>query len=93
MRNVSEKKIVVEIITQTVSSNFFSSENRVVYFIVWKYTAEPGRPQITVWRMRIASWVCKATSTDSEYVICIAFSIPTMVYECTSTLYLCFSFL
>jgi hypothetical protein len=32
-----------------------------------------GRPQITIWRMRIAFWITKATNTRSEYVILIAF--------------------
>jgi len=29
--------------------------------------------QMTVWRMRIACWIPKATNTHSEYVILIAF--------------------
>jgi len=32
-----------------------------------------GRPQITVWRMRFACWIPKATKTHSEYVILIAY--------------------
>ena len=32
------------------------------------------KPQITIWRMRMACWITKATNTHSEYVILIAFS-------------------
>jgi hypothetical protein len=40
---------------------------------------EPEKPQITIWRNRIAYWIPKATNTYLEYVILIAFSIVTMV--------------
>jgi hypothetical protein len=36
---------------------------------MWENIVNPGRPQITIWRMRIACWVTKATDTHSEYVI------------------------
>jgi len=34
---------------------------------------QPDRAQITVWRMRIACWISKATDTHSEYVILLLF--------------------
>jgi len=34
-----------------------------------KNIVETGRPQMTIWRMRIAFWIRKATNTRSEYVI------------------------
>ena len=37
-----------------VLCTFFFSENRAVYEIMWKNTVERGRPQTTIWRMRIA---------------------------------------
>ena len=40
-----------------------------------KNFVEPGRPQMAVWRMRIACWIPKATNTHSEYVILIAFPL------------------
>jgi hypothetical protein len=40
-----------------------------VYEIMWKNIVEPNRPQMTIWRMRIAYWIAKATDTYSEYVI------------------------
>jgi hypothetical protein len=58
-----------------VQSNFFFFfENRAVYEIMWKNIVQRGRPQTTIWRMRIACWVTKATDTHSEYVIIIAFA-------------------
>jgi hypothetical protein len=39
---------------------------------MWKNIVESGRPQMTVWRMRIACWITKATNTQSEYEILIA---------------------
>ena len=54
---------------------FFSSENRAVYEIMWKSIVEQGRPQTTIRRTRIACWVTKATNTHSEYVILIAFPL------------------
>jgi hypothetical protein len=35
---------------------------------------EPGKPQITIWLMRFASWIPKFIYTHSECVIRIAFS-------------------
>jgi hypothetical protein len=40
-------------------------ENPAVYEVLWKIIVERGRPQMTVWRMRIADWVPKATNTRS----------------------------
>jgi hypothetical protein len=48
-------------------------ENRAVNDILWKNVIEPARPQLTVWRMRIACWSPKATNAQSEYVTLIAF--------------------
>jgi len=55
--------------THFVFDNFSSLENRTVYEIMWKNIVQPGRPQMAIWRMRIACWKSKATNTHSEYVI------------------------
>jgi hypothetical protein len=55
-------------------NNFFFLENRVVYETMWENTAEPVRPQMTIWRMTIACWITKATNY-TEYVILIAFPL------------------
>jgi len=55
-------------------------ENLLVYEIMWKNIVEPSRPQITIWRMRIASWIPKATNTHSQYVILIAFPLQQWLH-------------
>jgi len=44
-------------------SNFFFSENRAVYEIMWKNNVQPDRPQMTKWRVRIECWTPKATNS------------------------------
>jgi hypothetical protein len=78
---------VVEIIETHVSvSVTFFFENRTVYERRWKITVEPDRPQMTIWRMRIACWITKATNTHSEYVIIIAFPLQQWLQESASML-------
>ena len=36
------------------------SENRAVYEIISQNVVEPGRPQMTIWRMRVACWISNA---------------------------------
>jgi hypothetical protein len=48
MINISDK-VVEKIKTHVLCSiNFFFSENRAVYDIMWKNMIEPDRPQMTV---------------------------------------------
>ena len=70
-----QTKVVKKIKTHILCSTTFFFENRAVYEITRKNIAERGRPQMTIWRMRIAWWVPKATKTHSEFVIIIAFSL------------------
>jgi hypothetical protein len=65
-----QTEVVEKIETHFIFNDFFF-ENRAVYEIMWKNTVERGRPQMTIWRMRIACWIPKATNTHSEYVIVI----------------------
>ena len=96
MRNVSDKSCRENQNTHFVFSNFFF-ENRAVYEIMEKNNVEPDRPQMTVWRMRIAFCVPKATNTCSEYVIIIAFQLQQWLharssilrYTCTACLLVC----
>jgi hypothetical protein len=57
-----QTKVVEKIKTYFVFSNFFF-ENRAVYKIMWKSAAEPGRPQMTIWRIRTAYQIPKFTHT------------------------------
>ena len=43
----------------------FFFENRAVYEIMWENILQPDRPQMTIWRMRIACWLPKATEPHS----------------------------
>jgi hypothetical protein len=47
---------------------------------------EPGRLQMTIWRMRITSWIPKATNEISEYVILIIFPLQQWLHESSSML-------
>ena len=38
-------------------------------------TAGADKPQMKIWRMRIAYWITKATNTHSEYVTLLAFPL------------------
>ena len=42
------------------------SDNRAVYDIMWENAVQPDRLQMTVWRMRIACWIPKATNTHIQ---------------------------
>jgi hypothetical protein len=69
-----------------MSNNFFSPENRAVYEIMWENMVEPDRPQRTIWRMRFACWITKATNTHPECVILIAFPRQQWLRERASML-------
>jgi len=69
-------KYVEKIKTHVLRSvTFFFFENRGVYEITWKNPVQSDRPQMTIWRMRIAYWIPKATNAYSEYVLLIAFTL------------------
>jgi hypothetical protein len=53
---------------------------------MWKNTVEPDRPQLTIWRMRIAWWITKTTDNHSEYVIFVAVPQQQRLHECASVL-------
>jgi len=63
-------------------SNFL--ENHAVCEIMWKMwknIVETDRPQMVMRRMRIACWIPRATNTQSEYVILIAFPLQQWLSE------------
>jgi len=65
---------------------FFFSENRAVCEKMWKNTVKQGRPQMTIWRMRYARWIIKATETHAEHVILIALPLQQWLQERASML-------
>ena len=52
-----------------------------VYEKMWKNSVQPGRPQMTTWRMRFACWIPKSTNTHSEYVTLNAFLLQQWLHE------------
>jgi hypothetical protein len=79
-----QTKFVEKIKTHFMFNIFFFS--RAVYEIMWENVVQPDRPHVTVWRMRIACWVPKATNTHSEYVILFALPLQQWLHECASML-------
>jgi len=71
--------------------NIFFCENHSVYMMMWKNFEEPDRPQTTIWRMRIAVWIPKATNTDSEYIMLIDFPLQQWLHE--SAPMLCYTYI
>jgi len=61
--------------------------NCAVYEKMSKNNVERGRPQVTIWLMRIACWIHKTTNTHSECVILIAFPQQQWLHERASVLH------
>jgi hypothetical protein len=78
-------KFVQKIKTHFVLNNV--SENHAFYEKTWKNIIEQARLRMTIWRLKIACWVTKATNTHSQYVILIAFPLQQMLHERTSLLH------
>jgi hypothetical protein len=85
MRSVSEKKV-----TEKVKINLLCSvasiEKRAFYEIMLENIVETGRPQMTIWRMRIACWIHNSTNIHSECVILTAFPLQQWLHERASML-------
>jgi len=64
VRNVSDKSSRENQKTLFSSVTFF--ENLTVYEIMWKNIVEPGRSEMTTWRMRIVCWIPKATNSQTQ---------------------------
>ena len=52
------------------SITFFSA-----VYEVWKNIAEPGRPQVTIWRKCVICWIPTATDTHSQHVVITDFPL------------------
>jgi hypothetical protein len=63
-------KFVEKIKTHILCSITFFFENRAVYEIMWKNIVQRGRPQMAIWRMRIACYIMYVTLTPNmEYLL------------------------
>ena len=87
MRNVSGKSCRENQKAHFMFSNFFFFLNFAVYEIMWKNILKPDRPQMTVWRIRIACCLTKAADTPSHYVILTAFPRQQMLHERASSVH------
>jgi hypothetical protein len=74
------KKGVEKIKTHFFMFNFFF-ENHAFREIQWRNVVETGKPQMKMWRMRIACWIPKATNTHSYYVMLIDFPLQQWLHE------------
>ena len=70
-RNISEKGCKENQNTHFMFHNVFS--RKLCRLRCGKNMAEPDRPQTTLWRVRLACWLTKATDIHSEYVIFLSF--------------------
>jgi hypothetical protein len=68
-----QARIVEKIKKHFLFNNVFF-ENIAFYEIRFKINVEPGRPQKTIQRMRIACWIPKATNTHSRYAVLTGFA-------------------
>jgi len=57
-----QAKVVEKMKTHFMLNNVFP-ENRAVYEIMWKKNLKMERPQMTVWRMRIACLIPEVINT------------------------------
>jgi hypothetical protein len=79
-------KVVEKIKTHILCSETFFPKKSDVYKTRWKNIIKRGRSQVTIWCMRIACWILKATNTHSGCVILIAFPMQQWLHEQASML-------
>jgi hypothetical protein len=64
VRNISNET-VKKFETNVLNSVTFFRKKKSVYGRVWVNIVQPDRSQMTIWHMRIAGWIPKATNTQS----------------------------
>ena len=83
MGNVSDKDYRQKQKIHFMSDTFFLPENREKML---KNGVQPGKPQLTIWCLRVARWIPNATNTHSQYVIPTAFPLQQWLYVRASML-------
>jgi len=68
IRNISDRSFRENQNTRFMFNNP-PSEDRAVHEIMWNNVVHRERPQMTIWRMRVAWWMTTATDTHSEFLI------------------------
>jgi hypothetical protein len=78
--------------TRFVFRNFYFCCRKSCRFeMTWKNIVEWSRPQMRVWRMRIACWIPKATNAHTQYAILIACPLQKCLQERASLL--CYTYI
>ena len=77
-----QTKVVEKIRTHISWSVAFLRKSYRLWDNVEKYGVQPGRSQMTVWRMRIACLIRKARNTHLEYLMVIPFALQQLVRAC-----------
>jgi hypothetical protein len=72
-----QTEFVEKIKARVLCSITLFSKNRAIYEVMRKNIVQQGQAtdDNTIWHMRIACWIPKATNTHSEYAIHIAFPL------------------
>ena len=83
-----QTKVVQKIKTHILCPINVFYENRAVYELMWKKyaTGRDATNDNLIERMRFACWITKATKTQSEYIILIAFPRQQRLRERASVL-------
>ena len=61
-----QTKVVGKIKIHVLYSVTFFKKNRTFCEIMWKNILKRGRPQMTIWRIRITCWITKATNKHTQ---------------------------
>jgi len=81
-----QTNLVEKIETHILCTLNFFFEHCAVYEIMWKNVVQRGKPQMTIWRMRIACWIPKAINPHTGCVILITFPYEQWLHERASLL-------
>ena len=85
MKTVSGKSCRDTLNTHFMFNKVPRPENRSVSEIMLNTFVESGRPQMTIWRMRIACWIPK-DYRHTQYIILIVFPLQQWLHEDASVL-------
>jgi hypothetical protein len=86
MKNISDKSCTENQNTHFFFNNFPPPPKNHAVYEMWKNIVYRVGPKMTVWRMRTACWIPKATDTHLEYAIYIAFPLQQWLRERASVL-------
>jgi len=84
IKNISDKSCTETRNTHFIFSSVFRKSCRLWNNV--ENVTQPGRPQMIIWRMRIACWIPKATNTHTSFVTIIAFPLQQWLNERASLL-------